>query len=174
MAKKRREEDPAGDPKRSGGERSEPERSEGSPAAGAPSEAPLAPPSPPDPEVLDRAQRRQYSAEYKLRILREADSLKETGEIGALLRREGLYSSHLVTWRRQREEGLLSALSPKKRGRRAREHNPLVRRVVELEGENRDLKKRLKEAETIIEVQKKLSELLGPSQESPESTGRPS
>ena len=170
MAKKRGE-DSAGDPKRSGGERSEPERSEGSPAAGAPGEAPVRPVSTPDPEVLEKAQRRQYSAEYKLRVLQEADSLKDSGEIGGLLRREGLYSSHVVTWRRQREEGLLSALSSKKRGRRAREHNPLARRVAELEGENRDLKKRIKEAETIIEVQKKLSELLGLSPKGPESTG---
>ncbi|MGH9361463.1 MAG: IS3 family transposase, partial [Thermoanaerobaculia bacterium] len=116
---------------------------------------------PPGPEVLEKAQRRQYSAEYKLRVLQDADSLKDSGAIGGLLRREGLYSSHLVTWRRQREEGFLSALSPKRRGRRARERNPLARRVAELEGENRDLKKRIKEAETIIEVQKKPLGALG-------------
>ena len=161
------------DPERSAGERSEPELSEGS-TANAPAEAPLLPGAPPDPEVLEKALRRQYSAQYKLRILQEADGLKDSGEIGALLRREGLYSSHLVNWRRQREQGVFSALSPKTRGRRAPERNPLARRVAELEGENRDLRKRLKEAETIIEVQKKLSEALGIAQEGCASSGNSS
>jgi transposase-like protein len=173
MSKKGREE-PTGDPKRSGGERSEPERSEGSPVGRAPAGLPPRPSTPPDPEVLEKARRRQYSADYKVRVLQEADSLKDSGEIGALLRREGLYSSNLITWRRQREEGILSALSPKTRGRRARERNPLARRVAVLEGENRELRKRLKEAETIIEVQKKLSELLAVAQESAESKGNSS
>ena len=126
-------------------------------AAGpAPSPAPV----PPDPEVLEKAQRRQYSAEYKLRVLREADAT-ELGQIGALLRREGLYSSHLNTWRRQREEGALSALSPKKQGPKAREKNPLARRVAELEAENQQLRRRLQEAQVIIEFQKKVSDVLG-------------
>ena len=77
------------------------------------------PPAVPDPEVRERAARRRFTAEYKLRMLRQADACTGTGELGALLRREGLYSSHLTTWRRQREEGSLAALSPKKRGRPA-------------------------------------------------------
>ena len=92
-SKKRKSEGPAGDPKRSSGKRSETERSEGAPAESA-SELP----SRPDPEVPEKARRRRYTAEYKLRILQEADALRESGEIGALLRREGIYSSHLITW----------------------------------------------------------------------------
>ena len=87
--------------------------------------------------------------------------LKESGQIGALLRREGLYSSNLTTWRRQRDEGQLQALSPKKRGRKAQQKNPLAERVARLEKENRRLQDQLKQAKTIIEVQKKISEILG-------------
>jgi transposase len=116
---------------------------------------------PPDPEVAERAARRRFTAEYKLRMLRQADAYTGTGELGALLRREGLYSSHLTTWRRQREEGSLAALSPKKRGRPAAPASPLARRVAELERENARLTQRLQQAETIITVQKKLSEALG-------------
>jgi transposase-like protein len=75
----------------------------------------------PDPEVVPKAKRRKFSAEYKLRILDESDNCTEPGQIGALLRREGLYSSHLSTWRRQREQGLLEALSSKKRGRKGKD-----------------------------------------------------
>jgi len=114
----------------------------------------------PDPEVPERPRRRKYSAEYKLRILKQTDELKELGEIGALLRREGLYSSHLTTWRQQRERGALDALKSKKRGRKAKEINPLAQRLEQLERENRRLKGRLKQAETIIDVQKKVSEIL--------------
>lgn len=114
----------------------------------------------PDPEVSERPRRRQYPAEYKLRILREADASTRPGEVGALLRREGLYSSLLSTWRRQREEGSLKALSPGKRGRKATPPNPLSRRVEELERENRKLEAELKQAQAVIEVQKKLSEIL--------------
>jgi len=115
----------------------------------------------PDPEVPERAARRRFTAEYKLRVLREADTDAGAGEIGALLRREGLYSSHLTTWRRQREQGALAALTPKKRGRSAAPVSPLARRVAELEREKARLERRLKQAETIIEVQKKVSEILG-------------
>ncbi len=118
-------------------------------------------PSPPDPEVPEKARRRRYTAEYKLRILQEADACRESGEIGALLRREGLYSSHLITWRRQRDEGVLSGLKPKKRGRKAKEQNPLARRLAEVEKENQRLKKRLEKAEIIIEFQKKVADVLG-------------
>ncbi len=123
----------------------------------------------PNPEVPEKAQRRKYSAEYKLRILQEADSCQGTGELGALLRREGLYSSHLNTWKRQREEGTLHGLQPKKRGRKGKLKNPLSDRIAELERENRKLKKRLEQAETIIEFQKKVSEVLGIPLNSPEN-----
>src|SRR5688572_17077357 len=73
----------------------------------------------PDPEVPEKARRRQFSAAYKLRIVREADACARDGELGALLRREGLYSSHLATWRRQRDEGSLASLAPRRRGRPA-------------------------------------------------------
>jgi transposase-like protein len=114
-----------------------------------------------DPEVAERAARRRFTAEYKLGILRQADACAGTGELGALLRREGLYSSHLTMWRRQREQGSLAALTPKKRGRLAVPPSPLARRVAELERENTRLSQRLQQAETIIAVQKKLSEALG-------------
>ena len=112
----------------------------------------------PDPEVVPRAKRRQFSAKYKLRILTEADQCTQQGEIGALLRREGLYSSHLTTWRRQRDRGQLAGLSSKKRGRKP---DPQAAELARLQRENEQLKARLEQAETIIEVQKKLSQMLG-------------
>lgn len=114
-----------------------------------------------DPEVLERPLRRKYTAEYKLRVLEEADRCSRPGELGALLRREGLYSSNLTTWRRQRERGVLEALSAKKRGRKAKVEDPRDRRIRELERENQRLERRLRQAESIIEFQKKLSEILG-------------
>ena len=126
---------------------------------------------PPDPEVSERAARRRFTAEYKLRMLRHADACTGTGALGALLRREGLYSSHLTTWRRQREEGSLAALSPKKRGCSAVPPSPLARRVAELERENTRLTRRLQQAENIIAVQKKLSEALGLSRPFSETSG---
>ncbi len=114
----------------------------------------------PDPEVPEKPARRKFTAEYKLRILRETD-LAGPGEIGAILRREGLYSSLLSSWRQQRDKGMLQGLTPKKRGRKAKPTNPLARRVEELERENRKLQKRLEQADTIIEFQKKVSEVLG-------------
>lgn len=118
---------------------------------------------PADPEVTARAARRRFTAEYKLRVLRQAEACAGAGpgDVGALLRREGLYSSHLTTWRRQWEQGSLAALSPKARGRRAAAPSPLARRVAELERENAQLLQRLRQAETIISVQKKVSDLLG-------------
>ncbi len=112
-------------------------------------------PSRPDPEVAEKAARRKFAAEYKLQILRKADVCND-GELGALLRREGLYYSHLTDWRRQRERVELEALAPKKRGRKAGEPNPLAKRVAELERENRQLLRRLQKAEVIIDVQKKM------------------
>lgn len=124
---------------------------------------------PPDPEVPEAKARRRFTAQYKLRILEEADACTEPGQLGVLLRREGLYSSNLTTWRRQRSEGILDSLSPKKRGRKAKKKNPLAERVGQLERENQRLRHKLKQAETIIEVQKKVSQLLGIPLDSPES-----
>ena len=115
----------------------------------------------PDPEVTEMPTRRKFSPEYKLRILEEVDACRDLGEIGALLRREGLYSSHLTRWRKKRRAGTLGALSPEKRGPKPQPENPLAKRVAELERENRRLKKKLEAAEVIIEVQKKVSGLLG-------------
>lgn len=128
----------------------------------------------PDPQVVEKARRRRFTGSYKLRILRQAESCTEPGELGALLRREGLYSSHLTKWRRQREAGALAGLSPKKRGRKARPVDPLAARVAELERENGRLRQKLQRAETIIEVQKKLSEVLGltPQESDAPSGGR--
>ena len=116
---------------------------------------------PPDPEVPEKKPRRRFTTAYKLRILKAYDSCTESGEIGALLRREGLYHSNINTWLRQRDEGVLHGLSPKKRGRKAREVNPLAKEVARLERQNKKLFEKLKQAETIIEVQKKISEILG-------------
>src|SRR6266852_4504124 len=112
----------------------------------------------PDPEVPERAKRRQFSAEYKLRILKEADACKGSGAIGALLRREGLYSSHLVTWRRRRDAGALVGMRASKRGPRAKPVDP---RTKQLEKENARLQRQLKQAVTIIEIQKKVAGMLG-------------
>jgi transposase-like protein len=116
---------------------------------------------PPDPEVPERASRRRFSAEYKLRVLEEADRCEESGEVGALLRREGLYSSILSDWRRQRREGMLDGLSPKKRGRKADPNRAQGERITQLERELTRLQRKLAHAEKIIEVPKKLSEVLG-------------
>jgi transposase len=121
--------------------------------------------SPPDPEVREKKPRRKFTAKYKLQILQEADACTEPGQLGAFLRSKGLYSSNLTTWRRQRDEGLLDALSPKKRGRKEKEKNPLAPRVAELERETMRLTRKLKRAEAIIEFQKKISEILGIPQE---------
>ena len=114
--------------------------------------------APPDPEVPERPTRRRFTAEYKLSILKEADAATEPGEIGALLRREGLYSSHLVDWRRQREAGALVALG-RPRGRPR--PDPRDREIARLRTDNDRLRRRLGQAEKIIEVQGKVSELLG-------------
>lgn len=112
----------------------------------------------PDPEVVPKAERRRFTAEYKLRVLTAADGCKKPGEIGALLRREGLYRSHLDKWRTQQRKGSLQALAPQKRGRKP---DPQAAEIARLRSENERLQKRLQQAETIIDVQKKLSALLG-------------
>jgi transposase-like protein len=117
--------------------------------------------NPPDPEVPEKPVRRHFSAEYKLTILRQAEAYREKASVGALLRREGLYSSHLTTWLRQRDLGILSALKPKRQGRKAVPPNPLQAEVERLHKENDRLQKRLKQAELIIEVQKKIHRCWG-------------
>ena len=114
--------------------------------------------TPPDPEVVAKVQRRQFTAEYRRRILKEADACKQHGALGALLRREGLYSSYLANWRRQRDQGELVAGRARKRGPTA---TPVDPRVKELERENRHLQRKLARAETIITLQKKVAEILG-------------
>jgi len=112
----------------------------------------------PDPEVVPKAERRQFSAEYKRRILQEYEACRELGEKGALLRLEGLYSSHIHTWRQQRARGELDGLGPRKRGPKV---DMRAAEIARLKRENEQLRKRLEQAELIIEVQKKVSQLLG-------------
>lgn len=114
-----------------------------------------------DVEVTAKAKRRRFSAQEKLRILRLADETTEAGGVGALLRREGLYSSHLTDWRRARAAGELDALAPKKRGRKPAERNPLEQEVVELKRALAKAESRAKRAEALVELQKKVAELLG-------------
>ena len=114
----------------------------------------------------EKAHRRRFSGSYKLQILRAADACTELGEIGALLRREGLYSSPLSKWRRQRDGGALEGLRPRKRGRKARPIDPQAKRIAQLERETERLRRKLERAEIIIDVQKKLSRILGTDGES--------
>ena len=111
-------------------------------------------------EVLEKPARRRFTADYKQRILAEADACTEPGDIGKLLRREGLYGSHLSKWRAQREQAVLEGLS-KRRGRKAEDKNPLALENARLQKEVQRLQNRLTQAHTIIDVQKKLSQLLG-------------
>jgi transposase len=112
-------------------------------------------------EVVERARRRGFTAEYKYRILREAAAATGRGEMGALLRREGLYSSHLTTWRAQAGRGEMAALTPQQRGPKAVPVDPRDKRIAELERDVLRLGRRAERAEAIVEVQKKLSVLLG-------------
>ncbi len=132
--------------------------------------APAAPSVAPDPEVRAVAKRRQFTAAYKLSVLEEADRCSSSGAIGALLRREGLYSSHLTVWRREREAGAVAALG-RRRGRKAT-LSAEQKRLAVLQAETVRLKRELEQARTIIEVQKKLCTLLGlPTAASAESSG---
>jgi transposase-like protein len=115
----------------------------------------------PDPEVVPTAKRRRFTTQEKVRILKEADACTEPGELGALLRREGIYSSYLSRWRRARDRGELQALSPKRRGPKSAADSGLTKELAKLQRENEQLRGRLAQAEAIIEAQKKLSELLG-------------
>lgn len=140
---------------RSVGERSEPQRS------GAPVPAGALSVSRPDPEVVAKPQRRSYTAEYKLRILREAEAAAVTrGAVGALLRREGLYSSLLVNWRRERAQGMREALTPQRRGPKSK-RNPMAEEMQKLQRQNARLNEELRKAHIIIDVQKKVAALLG-------------
>ena len=132
------------------------ERSDEAPRAGA-GQASRAP----DPEVVVKPTRRQFSAEYRLRILEEAERCTRPGEVGRLLRREGLYSSHLSAWRKARRNGSLQGLAPKKRGAKPAESNPLSPKVRQLEAKVARLEKELATAHTILEVQGKVAGLLG-------------
>ena len=125
--------------------------------------------SPPDPEVNEKKPRRYFTAKYKLKILEKADACTEPGQLGRLLREEGLYFSNLTTWRRQRADGILNAMSPKKRGRKAQPRNPLSSEVARLQKENQKLKQKLRQAELIIDAQKKISEILGITQNQDDS-----
>ena len=137
------------EPERRGDERSEAARSGVSPTIERETST-----TPPDPEVTARHARRRFTTQYKLEILRKADACTEPGAVGALLRKEGLYSSLLTMWRRQQQAGL----APKKRGRKAHRVDPKMKK---LEHENRMLQRRLRKAEAIIDFQKKVHELLG-------------
>lgn len=120
-----------------------------------------APHTAPDPEVVAKPRRRQFTAAYRLRILEEAERCAEPGEVGRLLRREGLYSSHLTAWRKARHEGSLKALTPSKRGAKPAERNPLEAKVRELEAKVTRLEGELQTAHTILDVQGKVAGLLG-------------
>jgi transposase-like protein len=113
----------------------------------------------PDPEVPEHPSRRRFTAAYKLRILREAEACTQPGQLGALLRREGLYSSHLATWRKQAEGGALSALSAHARGPKPARPDAVEIENARLRRENEQLLERLTQAEAVIEIQKKLSQL---------------
>jgi transposase-like protein len=126
-------------------------------------EGTTAPGQAPDPEVVAVARPRHFSAEYKRRILEEADRCTRPGEMGALLRREGLYASHLSKWREQRARGAIQGLGPQARGRKSTSPAAREAELTALRQENQRLQARLQQAEAIIEVQKKVSQLLGPA-----------
>lgn len=134
-------------------ERRDDERSEAARSAGSPTIVPETSFAAPDPEVTARHTRRRFTTPYKLEILRKADACTRSGQLGALLRKEGLYSSLLATWRRQRADGLTA----KKRGRKG---TPVDPHLKKLEHENRHLTRRLQKAEALLAFQKKVSELL--------------
>ena len=127
-------------------------------AAGATTPGPR--PLVPDSEVIALPRRRSFTAEYKRSIIDQAEAAQDAGAVGLLLRREGLYSSHLATWKRQRKQGVIDALTPKKRGPKV-VVSPLVKQNRDLLAANERLIKKLKNAELIIEVQKKVAVLLG-------------
>ena len=144
------------------GERREPQRAEGTgttavlvAAASSSSSVPA------NPEVVVKATRRRFTVDYKLKILDQADHCQQDGQLGALLRREGLYHSNLQLWRQQREQGILNGLTPRQRGRKLNPNSQLLLDNEQLRRQNQRLSKRLQQAEIIIEFQKKLAEALG-------------
>ena len=136
--------------------RREPERSEGDRSATEVNAGAIHP----DPEVVALAKRRSFTADYKQRILSEADRAKGSGGVGALLRREGLYSSLLTTWRRERASGVRQALAPQKRGPKSK-RDPVQEEIQRLQKDNARLTEQLRKAEIVIDVQKKVGALLG-------------
>jgi len=124
-------------------------------------------------EVSSKAKRRFFTAEYKRKVLQEADACTKQGEIAALLRREGLYSSHLTAWRKLREAGELSGLAAKKRGPKARPADERDREIAQLKRELAKQTARAEKAELIAEIQKKLGELVGLKMPDPSSTEKP-
>ena len=124
----------------------------------------------PEVEVAEKPVRRRFSVEYKRKVLKEADGCVRPGEVGALLRREGLYSSHLRTWRAARERGEIAGLAPKRRGPKVIVRDGRDRRIAELEREVRGWRARAERAEALVELQKKVSSLLGVAL--PESEGK--
>src|SRR4051794_27778758 len=115
-----------------------------------------------NPEVLARAKRRQYTAEYKQKVLTEADAARGSGEIGTVLRRHGLYSSHLTKWRKESRSGILEGLAPQKRGPKSKV-NPLSVEIQKLRRDNERLADQLRKAEIVIEVPKKSGYAAGSS-----------
>ena len=163
---------PARAPESREGERSEPDRDAGALAGGAQNGTPHEKSPVPDAEVRAKARRRTFPAQYKLQILDAVEAAQGSGEIGALLRREGLYYSHLTKWKEQQRAGALTGLAPRRRGPRAAPPNPLAKRFAELERENRRLQRRLAQSEAIIDIQKKVAALLGIPLDQPEIDGR--
>lgn len=147
--------------------RREPERSEGDRSATAGNAA-----ARPDPEVTAQARRRRFTAEYKERILAETDRAKGSGSIGALFRREGLYSSLLATWRRERDAGVHQALSPQKRGPKSK-RDPVAEENQQLRRETQRLTEELRKAQIVIDIQKKVATLLGRTLATVESEEKP-
>jgi transposase-like protein len=148
-------------------ERGEPQRSGGEPNGGANNLAADSPAS--DPEVLARPQRRRFTPAYKARVVEEAQRCTESGELGALLRREGLYSSALTQWRRQYQSGALQGLKEAKRGRK-RTRDPRDQELERLQRDNERLNQKLRQAELIIEIQKKVAAMLGNPLETPSNS----
>ena len=149
-------------PKVSAGERSEPKRAVGAGTTAALAQSAGAPlVAAGNSEVVAKASRRRFTVDYKLKVLDQADACHQAGELGALLRREGLYSSSLALWRHQRQQGILSGLTPRTRGRKPNQQSQLAADNEQLKRQNQKLSKRLQQAEIIIEFQKKLAEALG-------------
>ena len=163
---------PASAPELRPGERSETGRGAGADAGGATTNGAPRMTAPPDPEVTAKARRRTFPAQYKLKILEAVEAARGSGEIGAMLRREGLFYSHLTKWKEQQRAGALTGLAPRSRGPKAAPPNPLAKRFAELERENRRLTRRLAQSEAIIDIQKKVAALLGIPLDQPENDER--